>query len=133
MIYKDIIETIKMIEEENLDIRTTTLGISLLDCFSDDYKKTSKKIYDKITSISKDLVKTANQVGDEFGISIVNKRLSVTPISLAHAKSVDEYLEIAKVLDKAAKDVGVDILGGYSALVQKGMTKSDEIFFEVFL
>lgn len=130
MIYKDIIETIKMIEEENLDIRTTTLGISLLDCFCNDYKKTSEKIYDKITSISKDLVKIANQVSDEFGISIVNKRLSVTPISLAHAKSVEEYLEIAMVLDKAAKEVGVDILGGYSALVQKGMTKSDEIFFD---
>ena len=130
MIYKDIIETIKMIEEENLDIRTTTLGISLLDCFSNDYKKTAKKIYDKITFIAKDLVKTANQVGDEFGINIVNKRISVTPISLCHAKSTEEYLEIAKVLDKAAKEVGVDILGGYSALVQKGMTKSDEIFIE---
>lgn len=127
---KNVIETINMIEKENLDIRTTTLGLSLLDCFDSDYKKATTKIYDKITKTAKDLVKTADSVGNEFGIDIVNKRISVTPIALACAENVDQWLLYAKALDNAAKEVGVDIIGGYSALLQKGCTNSDVSFLE---
>lgn len=127
---KDVMDTIKMLDTENLDIRTTTLGISLLDCFDRNYKVATNKIYDKITTIAKDLVKTADAVADEYGIPIVNKRISVTPIALACANSVEEWVEYAKALDNAAKEVGVDIIGGYSALVQKGCTTSDVSFLE---
>ena len=129
-IYKDIMETIHMLEQEHLDIRTTTMGISLLDCFGRDHKEASRRVYDKITHLAKDLVRTADDVGDEYGISIVNKRISVTPIALANAHTTEDWLLYAKALDDAAKAVGVDIIGGFSALVHKGCTHSDETFIE---
>ena len=129
-IYKDIMETIHMLEQEHLDIRTTTMGISLLDCFGRDHKEASRRVYDKITRLARDLVRTANEVGDEYGISIVNKRISVTPIALANARTTEDWLLYARALDGAAKAVGVDIIGGFSALVHKGCTVSDESFIE---
>ena len=129
-IYKDVLETIHMIEKENLDIRTTTMGISLMDCFGRDHKAASARVYDKITGLAEKLVETADEVGDDYGIKIVNKRSSVTPIALASANSTEEWLLYAKALDNAAKAVGVDIIGGFSALVQKGCTASDESFIE---
>ena len=129
-IYKDVLETIHMIEKENLDIRTTTMGISLLDCFGRDHKTAAARIYDKITKLAEKLVETADEVGDDYGINIVNKRISVTPIALASAGSVEEWLLYAKALDNAAKAVSVDIIGGFSALVHKGCTASDESFIE---
>ncbi len=129
-IYKDMIETIEMLGKENLDIRTTTMGISLLDCFGDNADRTAQRIYDKITNLAADLVPTAETVGSEYGIKIVNKRISVTPIALAAASSIENWIKYAKALDSAAREVGVDIIGGYSALVHKGMTKADESFIE---
>ena len=129
-IYKDVMETIHMLERENLDIRTTTMGISLLDCFGRDHKAAAARVYDKITRLAKDLVRTADEVGDEYGIHIVNKRISVTPIALANASSAEDWLLYAKAMDDAAKAVGVDIIGGFSALVHKGCTHSDESFIE---
>jgi uncharacterized protein len=126
----EVNETNKMIEQENLDVRTITLGISLLDCIDSDLKELNKKIYEKITTTAKDLVKVGNEIEKEYGIPVVNKRISVTPISLIGAsacKSTDDYVTIAETLDKAAVAVGVNLLGGYSALVSKGMTKSDEL------
>lgn len=125
----EVIETNKMIDQENLDVRTITLGISLLDCADENLDRLNQKIYDKITSTAKDLVSTGEAIEREYGIPIVNKRISVTPISLVGAsacKSPDDFVTIAKTLDRAAKEVGVNFLGGYSALVSKGMTKSDE-------
>lgn len=125
----EVIETNKMIDQENLDVRTITLGISLLDCADENLDRLNQKIYDKITSTAKDLVSTGEAIEREYGIPIVNKRISVTPISLVCAsacKSPDDFVTIAKTLDRAAKEVGVNFLGGYSALVSKGMTKSDE-------
>lgn len=124
----EVIETNKMIEEETLDVRTITLGISLLDCTSDDLKECCDKIYNKITNTAKDLVKVGNTIEREFSIPIVNKRISVTPISLVGAsccKTPEDFVEIAKTLDKAAEAVGVNLLGGYSALVSKGMTTAE--------
>ncbi len=129
-IYKDVLETIHMLEREHLDIRTTTMGISLLDCFGWDHKAAAQRVYDKITRLAEGLVRTANEVGDEYGISIVNKRISVTPVALANAHTTEEWLLYAKALDNAAKEVGVDIIGGFSALVHKGCTESDESFIE---
>ena len=129
-IYKDVLETIHMLESENLDIRTTTMGISLLDCFGRDHKEAAGRVYDKITRLAKDLVRTADDVGDEYGISIVNKRISVTPIALANASDPEDWIRYARALDEAAKAVGVDIIGGFSALVHKGCTISDESFIE---
>ena len=129
-IYKDVLETIHMIEKENLDIRTTTMGISLLDCFQRDHKKAASAIYDRITTLSEKLVETADAVSDDYGINIVNKRISVTPIALAGAKSTEDWLLYAKAMDDAAKAVGVDIIGGFSALVQKGCTAAEESFIE---
>lgn len=125
----EVIETNKMIEQENLDVRTITLGISLLDCADSDLAKLNKNIYEKITTVAANLVSTGNEIEKEYGIPIVNKRISITPISLVGAsacKSPEDYVSIAKTLDKAAKTVGVNFIGGYSALVSKGMTKSDE-------
>ncbi|WP_422389195.1 PFL family protein [Clostridium baratii] len=120
-----------MIEEENLDIRTITMGISLLDCIDSDEKRLQDKIYDKITQSAKDLVKVSKNIEDEFGIPIVNKRVSVTPISIiASALDCNSYVNIAKTLDKAAENIGIDFLGGFSALVQKGYTKGDRILIE---
>ena len=124
----NILETIKMIEEENLDIRTITMGISLLDCIDSDGNSARKKIYNKIISSAKDLVKVAKEIENEFGIPIVNKRVSVTPISIiAGATSEDSYVKFAKTLDKAAEDLCIDFIGGFSALVHKGYTKGDKI------
>ncbi len=126
----EVSETNEMIEKENLDVRTITMGISLLDCIDSDIDKTCDKVYDKITESAKDLVKTGEEISGEFGIPIVNKRISVTPIALigaASAKSEDDFVKLAKTLDKAAKEVGVNFLGGYSALVSKGSTKADEL------
>lgn len=125
----EVLETNKMIEKQNLDVRTITLGISLLDCANPDLEKLKENIYNKITTVAKDLVKTGEEIEREYGIPIVNKRISITPISLvcgATCKSPEDYVEVAKILDKAAHTVGVNFIGGYSALVSKGMTKSDE-------
>ena len=128
---KQILETIKMIEEEKLDIRTITMGISLLDCIDSDGAKARQKIYDKITRLAKDLVKVGDQITSEFGIPIINKRISVTPISLIAGASDDkDYIAFAKTLDEAAKAVGVNFIGGFSALVQKGYHKGDEILIK---
>ncbi|MDY6065189.1 MAG: PFL family protein [Finegoldia sp.] len=123
-----ILETLKMLDDENLDIRTVTLGISLLDCIDEDSDKACQKIYDKIVGYGKDLVKNADKIGRKYGVKIVNKRVSVTPISLiAGACKEDNYLKFAKTLDRAADEIGVDFIGGFSALVHGKMTPSDEI------
>lgn len=125
---KNILETIKMVDELKFDIRTITLGISLLDCADTNGQKSREKIYDKITRISEHFVKTVEKTEKEFGIPIINKRISVTPISLIAGSCNDNnYIKFAQVLDKAADTAGIDFLGGFSALVQKGFTKGDEI------
>ncbi|GGL52237.1 PFL family protein [Sporolactobacillus putidus] len=122
-----ILETIRMIEEEKLDIRTITMGISLLDCIESDGTKARKKIYDKITRLAENLVKTGEDIENEFGIPIIHKRISVTPIALVAGASEDEnYTAYAETLDKAAKETGVNFIGGFSALVQKGYTTGDQ-------
>lgn len=122
----DVIATLDMIDHQHLDVRTITMGISLLDCFGDSVQTVADKIYDKVTTKAKDLVKTGEQIEKEFGIPIVNKRISVTPISLvAGSCKESDYTPIAKALDRAAKTCGVNFVGGFSALVQKGFTKGD--------
>lgn len=126
----EVTETNKMVEKENLDVRTITMGISLLDCISDNLDVLNNNIYNKITSLAKDLVSTGEDISKEIGIPIVNKRISVTPVSLiggSACKTPHDYVSIAKTLDKAAHEVGVNFIGGYSAIVSKGMTKSDEL------
>ena len=126
----EVTETNKMIEEENLDVRTITLGISLLDCVDSDLEALKEKIYCKIYEAAKDLVAVGEEIAREFGIPIVNKRISVTPIALvggAACKTVEDFTQIAQTLDRAAKEVGVNFIGGYSALVSKGMTPADEL------
>ena len=126
----EVNETNAMIEKENLDVRTITMGISLIDCMTDDLDKLRENIYNKITDKAKDLVFVGKEIEKEFGIPIVNKRISVTPIGLVGAsacKSEDDFVKIAITLDEAAKKVGVNLLGGYSALVSKGMTKAEEM------
>lgn len=128
MEFDKILETIHMISDQNLDVRTVTMGISLLDCIDSDSDVACQKIYDKITTKAKNLVKVTEQIEMEYGIPIVNKRVSVTPISLVAGASNDrDYVKYAKTLDKAAQTLGIDFIGGFSALVQKGMTKGDEI------
>ena len=125
----EVSETNKMISEENLDVRTITLGISLLDCIDADLDVLNRNIYNKITTLAENLVSTGQAIENEYGIPIVNKRISVTPIALVGSsacKKPEDYVTIARTLDKAAKEVGVNFIGGYSALVSKGMTKSDE-------
>ncbi len=125
----EVIETNEMVEKENLDVRTITLGISLLDCIDSDLDKVNQNIYNKITTLAKDLVAVGQDIENNYCIPIVNKRISVTPIALvggAACKSPEDFVTIAKTLDKAAKTVGVNFIGGYSALVSKGMTKADE-------
>ena len=122
----DILETINMIQEENLDIRTITMGISLLDCADSDIDRACDKIYDKICKRAENLVKTGENIEREYGIPIINKRISVTPIAMVSAASSGDPVKYAKVLDRAAKEVGVNFLGGYSALVQKGFAAGDE-------
>lgn len=126
----EVIETNKMIEKENLDVRTITLGISLLDCIDSDLKILNEKIYQKIYNAAKNLVQTGEDISREYGIPIVNKRISVTPIALvggAACKTPEDFVSIANTLDKVAHEVGVNFIGGYSALVCKGMTKADEL------
>ena len=126
----EVNETNKMVEQENLDVRTITMGINLLDCASENLDEVNEKIYRKITTLAKDLVSTGEEIAREFGVPIVNKRISITPISLVGAaacKTPEDYVTIAKTLDRAAHTVGVNFIGGYSAIVSKGMTKSDEL------
>ncbi len=129
----EVRETNEMIEKENLDVRTITLGISLLDCIDSDIDKLCDNIYKKITLLAKNLVSTGEEISHEFGIPIVNKRISVTPIAMigaAACKCPGDYVKIAKTLDKAAKEVGVNFLGGYSAIVSKSMTTADKMFMQ---
>ena len=124
----EVNETNKMIEQEMLDVRTITLGISLLDCIDSDLDRLNARIYEKITRVGKDLVRVGKDIEREYGIPIVNKRISVTPIALIGGPachSPEDFVTIAKTLDRAAKEVGVNFLGGYSALVSKGMTKAE--------
>lgn len=126
----EVLETNNMIEKENLDVRTITLGISLMDCIDSDLDKLNEKIYNKIKRVAKNLVATGQAIEKEFGIPIVNKRISVTPIALiggAACRTPEDFVTIAKTLDKVRAEVGVNFIGGYSALVSKGMTKADEL------
>lgn len=126
----EVIETNKMIQQENLDVRTITLGISLLDCIDPDLSELNRKIYEKITTIARDLVSTGDKIQRTYGIPIVNKRISVTPIALigaAACQKPEDFVTIAKTLDRAAETIGVNFIGGYSALVSKAMTKADEL------
>ena len=126
----EVFETNDMIWNEHLDVRTITLGISLLDCITDDLDKLNENIYRKITETAKDLVKTGDEIGKEFGIPIVNKRISVTPIAIignAACKTEEDFVSIAKTLDRAAEATGVNFIGGYSALVSKGSTPADKL------
>ena len=129
----EVRETNNMIEQDLLDVRTITLGISLLDCVDSELEKLNKNIYNKITRLGKDLVKTGEEISKDFGIPIVNKRVSVTPIALVGGnacKTPEDFVSIAKTLDKAAKAIGINFLGGYSALVNKGMTKAERLLIE---
>ena len=127
----EIQETNRMIAEENLDVRTITMGISLIDCADPDINKFNENIYKKITTYAKDLVKVGDEIAKHFGIPVVNKRISVTPIAIAAAGcKTDSYVSIAKTLDKAAEACGVNFIGGFSALVQKGCTPSDRILLD---
>ncbi len=124
----EVLETKKMLDEECLDIRTITMGISLLDCIDSSAEKTCDKVYDKITSTAKDLVKTGEDIEKDYGIPIINKRISVTPISLiGGATDAKDYVCLAKALDRAAIETGVNFIGGFSALVHKGYNKGDNI------
>ena len=126
----EVSETNNMITQDKLDVRTITMGISLLDCIDSSVEKVCENVYNKITTLAKNLVSTGKDIEKEYGIPIVNKRISVTPIALvgsAACKTTDDFVEIAKSLDRAAKEVGVNFLGGYSALVSKGMTKAEEL------
>ena len=124
----EVFETVDMIHNEKLDIRTITMGISLFDCADEDPKRACEKIYNKITKCAKDLVKTGEDIENTFGIPIVNKRVSVTPISLvAAASKTDNYLMFAQALDKAARDIGINFIGGFTALVQKGFMNADKV------
>ena len=126
----EVNETNKMIKQENLDVRTITMGISLLDCIDSDLDTMNEKIYNKITTKAKDLVATGDEIAAEFGIPVVNKRVSVTPIALVGGvacHSTEDFVSVAKTLDKAAKTIGVNFIGGYSALVSKGMTPAEEL------
>ena len=125
----EVNETNKMIEQEMLDVRTITLGISLLDCCDTDLDRLNTRIYEKICRTAKDLVRVGKEIELEYGIPIVNKRISVTPIALVGGQachSPEDFVTIAQTLDRAAKEVGVNFLGGYSALVSKGMTKAGD-------
>ena len=124
---QDILETVRMIREENLDVRTVTMGISLFDCISDDRARLESKIYDKLTRTAEKLVPVAEEIEAEYGIPIVNKRISVTPISLvAPGASPEDFVRLAGVLQRAADSLDVNFIGGYSAFVQKGMTRGAE-------
>lgn len=127
---REVLETNEMIDKENLDVRTITMGISLLNCIDADVNRLSEKIYDRITKAAKDLVATGEDIEKEYGIPIVNKRIAVTPIALiggTACKTPEDYMKLVKALDRAAKATGVNFIGGYSALVSKSMTESDEL------
>ena len=129
----EVIETNDMIDKDLLDVRTITIGISLLDCIDKDLNKLCKNIYDKITNTAKDLVRVGDEISKDFGVPIVNKRISVTPVALvggSACKTKEDFVQIAKTLDKAAKDLGVNFLGGYSAIVSKGITEADRLLIE---
>ena len=129
----EVIETNDMIDKDLLDVRTITIGISLLDCIDTDLDKLCKNIYDKITKTAKDLVRVGDEISKDFGVPIVNKRISVTPVALvggSACKTKEDFVQIAKTLDKAAKDLGVNFLGGYSAIVSKGITAADRLLIE---
>ena len=126
----EVLETNKMILEENLDVRTVTMGISLLDCADKSLKTTCDNIYAKLLRLAGKLVKTGDEIGREFGVPIVNKRISVTPIAIVGSsccRTAKDFVRIAKTLDRAAKKLGVNFIGGYSAVVSKGMTPADEL------
>ncbi|HPK82196.1 MAG TPA: DUF711 family protein, partial [Methanoculleus sp.] len=125
----EVNETNKMIEQEKLDVRTITLGISLLDCCDADLDALNRNIYDKIAGLARDLVSTGREIELEYGIPIVNKRIAVTPVAFVGGRacrSPEDFVEVAKTLDRAARDTGVNFIGGYSAIVSKGMTPTDE-------
>lgn len=129
----EVTETNKMIEQENLDVRTITMGISLMDCIDEDLSRLNENIYQKIKRYANNLVKTGDEIAKEFGVPIVNKRISVTPIALvggSACKTPSDFAQIAKTLDRVGKEVGVNFIGGYSALVSKGMTHADELLIE---
>ncbi len=131
--FSEVMETNAMIEKENLDVRTITLGISLLDCIDSNLAECCRKVYDKITRAAKQLVATGREIEGEFGIPIVNKRISITPAAIvgsACCKSTKDFVKLAETLDAAAKEVEVNFLGGYSALVSKGMTQADRLLME---
>ena len=128
---KEIISTLAMVMEENLDLRTVTVGINLTDCVSHDLATFKRKIYDKITSHASQLVPTCNRIAQRYGIAIANKRISISPIAVVGAPfSADELVEVALTLDKAAAELGIDFIGGFSALVEKGMSKGDKSLIE---
>ena len=129
----EVAETNRMIEEENLDVRTITIGISLLDCMDNNVDQVCSNIYKKITTIAKDLVKTGQDIEKKYGIPIVNKRISVTPIGTIGAsccKTTDDFVKIAKTLDRCAHEVGVNFIGGYSAIVSKNMTNAEKLLIQ---
>ena len=122
---REIMETITMIKEQNLDVRTITMGISLIDCMDSDINKSCEKVYNKIYNYAKDLVSVGDKISKKYGIPIINKRVSVTPIAILLGVSGGDPLLYAKTLDKVANDIGIDFIGGYSALVQKGFAPGD--------
>ncbi|TAJ13120.1 MAG: DUF711 family protein, partial [Planctomycetota bacterium] len=127
---REILETVRMFELETLDIRTTTLGVSLLDCADPDLESTCEKVYAKIVHHGQNLVAVADSIRDEFGVPIVNKRIAVTPIALvAAASGARDLVPLARALDAAAKAVGIDFIGGFSAYVHKGFTRADDALF----
>ena len=127
----EILSVLEMLKNEHLDLRTVTLGINLLDCASDDLKRFQNKIYDRITTTAKNLVAVCNQVGEKYGIPVVNKRISISPVAVAAAPfGPEEMVSIARTLDKAARDINVDFLGGFSALVEKGMARGDRALID---
>jgi len=126
--FTEILETVRMVADQNFDVRTLTIGIDLHDCISPDIDQLNQNIYDKITRVGKDLVQVARELSAKYGVPIVNQRISVTPIAqIASATGADSYVSIAQTLDKAAKAIGVSFIGGFSALAQKGMSPSDEV------
>ena len=127
---QEILETLRMVELETLDVRTTTLGINLLDCADPDLESACEKVYTKILHHGKDLVRTAESIASDYGVPIVNKRIAVTPISLiAGPSGADSLVPLAKAMDAAAEEVGVDFIGGFTAYVHKGFTRADEALF----
>lgn len=131
--FDEVFETNAMIKEESLDVRTITMGINLMGCCDSNLESLCEKIYDKITSLAENLVSVGDDIGLKYGIPITNKRVSVTPISLiggSVCKTPEDFVEIAKTLDRAAKDIGIDFIGGYSALVEKGMSDADNLLID---